>query len=78
MGALRDQVLGQTSGVAAVSVVAAVALLWLLFSSFRSWYSLRHVPGPRGAALSKWWMLRNTLSGKMHLALKQVCEEYGM
>ncbi|KAK1635288.1 cytochrome P450 [Colletotrichum phormii] len=45
--------------------------------SYRSWNRLRHIPGPPGAALSKWWMLRNTLGGQMHLALKRACDDYG-
>ncbi|RXG49750.1 hypothetical protein VDGE_00407 [Verticillium dahliae] len=52
-------------------------LLSLLAHVYRAWYRLRHIPGPRWAAFSKWWMLRNTLSGKMHLALKRACDEYG-
>ncbi|KAH6710192.1 hypothetical protein VD0002_g8305 [Verticillium dahliae] len=58
-------------------LVSAGMLLSLLAHVYRAWYRLRHIPGPRWAAFSKWWMLRNTLSGKMHLALKRACDEYG-
>lgn len=46
-------------------------------STYTSYRRLRHIPGPRTAGLSKWWMLRNTLGGSMHLALKEACETYG-
>lgn len=54
-------------------------LLFLYWSTinFLSWRRLRHIPGPRWAALSKWWMLRNTLGGHMHLATKEACKQYG-
>ncbi|EEY14690.1 benzoate 4-monooxygenase cytochrome P450 [Verticillium alfalfae VaMs.102] len=58
-------------------LVGAGMLLSLLAHVYWAWYRLRHIPGPRWAAFSKWWMLRNTLSGKMHLALKRACDEYG-
>lgn len=44
---------------------------------YTTWRRLRHIPGPRSAGFSKWWMLRNTLGGSMHLALKAACETYG-
>lgn len=46
-------------------------------STYTTYRRLRHIPGPRVAAFSKWWMLRNTLGGSMHLALKEACETYG-
>lgn len=46
-------------------------------STYTIWRRLRHIPGPRSAGFSKWWMLRNTLGGNMHLALKAACETYG-
>ncbi|KAM0327966.1 hypothetical protein ACHAQA_005365 [Verticillium albo-atrum] len=58
-------------------VVGTGILLSLLVHVYRDWCRLRHIPGPRWAAFSKWWMLRNTLGGKMHLALKRACDEYG-
>ena len=58
-------------------LLLAVFLAYLSVSTYLSWQRLRHVPGPPAAAFSKWWMLRNTLRGNMHLALKQACEDYG-
>ncbi|KAK2776898.1 benzoate 4-monooxygenase cytochrome p450 [Colletotrichum kahawae] len=55
----------------------AALLIYLTAMNYRSWNRLRHIPGPPGAAFSKWWMLRNTLGGQMHLALKRACDDYG-
>lgn len=46
-------------------------------STYTTWRRLRHIPGPRSAGFNKWWMLRNTLGGNMHLALKGACEIHG-
>lgn len=46
-------------------------------TTYTTWRRLRHIPGPPSAGLSKWWMLRNTLGGNMHLALKAACDTYG-
>ncbi|KAH6691663.1 benzoate 4-monooxygenase cytochrome P450 [Plectosphaerella plurivora] len=57
--------------------IFAIVLLVFLAQVYRHWYRLKHIPGPRWAAFSKAWMLRNTLSGNMHLALKRACDDYG-
>ena len=59
-----------------VSVISLLSVSWAI-SSFLAWRRLRHIPGPRWAAFSKWWMLRNTLSGKLHLETKAACKKYG-
>jgi hypothetical protein len=46
-------------------------------STYTTWRRLKYIPGPPSAGLSKWWMLRNTLGGSMHLALKAACDTYG-
>jgi hypothetical protein len=53
--------------------------LFTLFVAHRFWiwYRLSHVPGPLSASLWKGWMLRHTLSGRMNLELKKVCDQYG-
>lgn len=53
--------------------------LFTLFVAYRFWiwYRLSHVPGPLSASLWKGWMLRHTLSGRMNLELKKVCDQYG-
>ncbi|KAI1491184.1 cytochrome P450 [Biscogniauxia mediterranea] len=49
----------------------------LIWREFRSWYRLRHVPGPFLASISIIWMLRKALSGKLHEYLRDVSEQYG-
>lgn len=44
---------------------------------FWIWYRLRHIPGPFLGSVSMMWMMRNTLNGRMHLELKNVCDTYG-
>lgn len=64
-------------GLSPAAVLGILALLLVVTSHVRSYLRLRHVPGPPGAALSKWWMLRNTVGGTMHIALKDACDRYG-
>lgn len=64
-----------------LSSLAVLLVLGLLgffsASTYTTWRRLRHIPGPPSAGLSKWWMLRNTLGGSMHLALKAACDTHG-
>lgn len=60
-----------------VILVALGLLGYFSVSIYTTWRRLRHIPGPRSAGFSKWWMLRNTLGGSMHLALKAACDTYG-
>ncbi|ORY70305.1 cytochrome P450 [Pseudomassariella vexata] len=56
----------------------AVALLAaLLLYHVRSWYRLRHIPGPFLASISNLWMVKNVLSGRLHEVLKDVSDRYG-
>lgn len=69
-----------TTAFSFINLVILVALgLFGYFSVsiYTTWRRLRHIPGPRSAGISKWWMLRNTLGGSMHLALKMACDTYG-
>lgn len=54
-----------------------IAALLLAHSIYKSWSRLRHIPGPPGTGLSKWWMFRNAMGGSMHLALKEAVDKYG-
>lgn len=59
-------------------VLLVLGLLGCLSATtYTTWRRLKHIPGPPSAGLSKWWMLRNTLGGSMHLALKAACDTYG-
>ena len=66
-----------SAGPSALAVIALVLTLYALAASVGTWRRLRHIPGPTGAAWSRWWLLRNTLGGEMYLALERVCEQYG-
>ncbi|KAK9425291.1 putative Cytochrome P450 [Seiridium unicorne] len=54
-----------------------VALFALFVYEFRSWYRLRHIPGPFFASVSSAWMVKKALSGRFHEHLKSVSEQYG-
>lgn len=56
----------------------ALALVALGIYEFRSWYRLRHIPGPFLASISGAWMVKKALSGRFHEHLKEVSEKYGM
>ncbi|KAJ9148898.1 Pisatin demethylase [Pleurostoma richardsiae] len=68
--------LTSTGGMASLLVI--ILLAYYVAVTYYSYQRLSHIPGPRGAGFSKWWMLRNTLSGNMHLALKRACDDYGL
>ncbi|EFX04330.1 benzoate 4-monooxygenase cytochrome p450 [Grosmannia clavigera kw1407] len=55
-----------------VAIVIYTAVAW-----FASWARLKHIPGPPGVGLSKWWLLRNSLHGSLYLANMDACKTYG-
>lgn len=83
--AVLDPIFPHSGGIMATafcfSNLVALLVLGLLgffsASTYTTWRRLKHIPGPPSAGLSKWWMLRNTLGGNMHLALKAACDTYG-
>ncbi|PHH79236.1 hypothetical protein CDD80_5320 [Ophiocordyceps camponoti-rufipedis] len=63
-----------------LSVVAsllAALVVWRAWSTLSQYWRLRHVPGPRCAAFSKWWLLRAVAGGRTHLDLYEACQKYG-
>ncbi|KAH8682719.1 cytochrome P450 [Xylariales sp. PMI_506] len=60
-----------------VAFAAAAAATSLLVVEFRSWHRLRHIPGPFLASLSSIWMVRKSLSGRLHEHLKEAADTYG-
>jgi hypothetical protein len=60
-----------------VALCAVALAAYVAATNLVSWRRLNHVPGPPGAGWSKWWMLRNTLGGSMHVALERACNKYG-
>ncbi|KAK3319973.1 pisatin demethylase [Cercophora scortea] len=61
------------------SLLAAVVLLITYRSilTIRQYYRLRHIPGPPTTGISKIWMLRNELGGRMNLVLEDITKKYG-
>ena len=54
------------------------ALLGLLVSSWiRTYFRLRHIPGPVGVGFSKLWLLKKSFGGRFHLDTLELCEKYG-
>ena len=53
-------------------------LISYLVSVFRSYWQLRHIPGPWLAALSELWYISAATSGELHLRLAEVCSKHGM
>ena len=59
-------------------VLIAGALVAVYFiHAFSVWYQLSHIPGPRWAALSKYWMVKEALKGRQPVAFKQATDRYG-
>lgn len=54
--------------------IISVLLIW----EFRSWYRLRHVPGPFWHSLSIYPMNKVAGSGRMSFILKEYGDKYGM
>lgn len=72
-------VAAQNASTRSLLLPCLAALLFALYVyAFRSWYRLRHVPGPFLASISGAWMVKKALSGRFHEHLKDVSEKYGM
>lgn|SRR5687768_1086601 len=65
------------SGTALVTGFAGTATVLFLADTFRAWYRLSHVPGPFWAAISKFWMVRQSLKGQQPYAIQELNEKYG-
>lgn len=78
MPALTD-IAGSTRLSAAwiTAILIVVSTIYFSVATYSVWRRLRHIPGPPGTGLSRWWMLRNTLQGNLHLATKEACKKYG-
>ncbi|KAH7027769.1 cytochrome P450 [Microdochium trichocladiopsis] len=61
----------------AIHTFGVVLLAGTVIQTLRSWYRLRHVPGPFLASFSSAWMLRRSLSGRFHEHLREVGDTYG-
>jgi hypothetical protein len=71
------------SGVASLpwtyGVVATVVVLslYVLVSSFTSYWRLRHIPGPPLACVSQLWLFQVTAQGRLYLAAEDAFKRYG-
>nr|ABQ57523.1 LolP [Neotyphodium sp. PauTG-1] len=57
--------------------VAAIAISYILQSSFLSWYRLRHIPGPFLASISSLWNVLNIVTGRTSPVLEKLPGRYG-
>ncbi|KAK4212434.1 cytochrome P450 [Rhypophila decipiens] len=55
---------------------ALAAVAYFLISTFRSWYRLRHIPGPFLASISYLWIAKTVVSGTSHRILKHIQAKY--
>ncbi|KXJ91716.1 cytochrome P450 [Microdochium bolleyi] len=68
----------QDAGPAKIAATVGVAWAGLqAIKTFRSWWRLRHFPGPRFASLSYLWGYRRMTTGQMHLKLAAEQEKHG-
>ena len=61
-----------------LGIVLALGLVYITWDTFRSWYRLRHIPGPYGAGFSKWWLFKHTWKGTMYIESAEQCFKHGM
>lgn len=68
-----DQSAPWTLVVGGVTALIAALSVW----EFRSWYRLKHVPGPFLHSISIYGMNKLASSGRMAFALKELGDKYG-
>jgi hypothetical protein len=68
---------GRDSKTTVLSVSILGLFAWLILSCITQYFRLRHIPGPRGAGFSKWWLIGRITSGRTHLDYYEACEKYG-
>lgn len=67
-----------TELVGTLLVIGVITLsLYLLATTVTTWARLRHIPGPFSAGVSKLWLIRRQMTGKLVLDLQDVCKQYG-
>jgi hypothetical protein len=59
-----------------VGLAVTIAIVWWSVSQFRTWYRLRHIPGPSLASVSSLWIVRYLLRGGIASGL-QGLQKYG-
>jgi hypothetical protein len=61
-----------------IIILFLAGVAFLVISTIRRFYRLRHFQGPSSAAWSKLWLLRTVTSGKMHRIIYETSKKYGM
>ncbi|CAK7271319.1 hypothetical protein SEPCBS119000_004539 [Sporothrix epigloea] len=59
------------------AVALALAIVYSIARSIASYQRLAHIPGPRWAAWTDFWLVRNQLSGKLNFKLHDINSRYG-
>ena len=60
-----------------VSLVASVAILLTVLQLWRTWWRLRHIPGPFPASITNFQRARWVTTKRAHLILQEMHERYG-
>lgn len=60
----------------AIAILVTLVLAYIAHTAAQ-WYKLSHIPGPFWASVSKWFMVKITLSGTQPFAFKEVMDKYG-
>lgn len=66
----------EATGATAATVFVAVVALFVL-PTIIQWYRLSHVPGPKLAAISKYWQVRESIKGTLPQVLKELNDKHG-
>ncbi|CAK7271321.1 hypothetical protein SEPCBS119000_004540 [Sporothrix epigloea] len=59
------------------AVAAALAIVYSISTSIASYRRLAHIPGPRWAAWTDFWLVRHCLSGQLVYRMRDVNSQYG-
>lgn len=54
-----------------------VLLVYFTSTTVRAFYRLRHIPGAASAGFSKWWFLKVTVEGRIHIRMHEASDRYG-
>lgn len=55
----------------------SIGVIWFAISSFKSWYRLRHIPGPFLASISYLWLARVAYSERQYYVHRELGSKYG-
>ncbi|KAH8749330.1 hypothetical protein F5883DRAFT_386267, partial [Diaporthe sp. PMI_573] len=58
------------------AIIVQILVLYVATTSFSSWYRLRHVPGPRLAGFTRFWLAITSLGGRMQQVWVDLEKDY--